>query len=177
MASVAAGNQEAFAELFDSRSPLVLGVLVRMLGQNGEAEEVLQEVFLQAWMEAERYRPYDSSVTSWLLLLARSRGIDRIRRRESRSRRELADHTNRTLEICLDPSRQTHDRLQVGRALDQLSVSQRTCIELAYYLGLSHSEIAARLALPLGTVKSRIKLGVQRLQESCDRPLAAPAQS
>jgi RNA polymerase sigma-70 factor (ECF subfamily) len=175
MARIAVGDQQAFAELFDSRAPLILGVLIRMLGQNGEAEEVLQEVFLQAWMEADRYRPCDSSITGWLLLLARSRGIDRIRRREARSRRELADHTNRALEICLDPSGRVHDRLQVGRALEQLPVTQRTCIELAYYLGLSHSEIAARLALPLGTVKSRIKLGVQRLQEWFDRPFPAPA--
>ena len=175
MARVASGDQEAFAELFDSRAPLILGVLIRMLGQNGEAEEVLQEVFLQAWMEAGRYRPYDSSVTSWLLLLARSRGIDRIRRREARSRRELADHTNRALKNCLDPSNLVHERLQVGLALDHLPVSQRTCIELAYYIGLSHSEIAERLALPLGTVKSRIKLGVARLHEWFERPFPAPA--
>ncbi len=79
------------------------------------------------------------------------------------------------MELRPDSSRLVEDRLQVGRALEQLPVSQRTCIELAYYLGLSHSEIAARLVLPLGTVKSRIKLGVQRLQEWCRRPFPTPA--
>lgn len=171
MAQVAAGDQVAFAGLFDSRAPVILGVLVRMLGQNGEAEEVLQDVFLQAWMDADRYRPVDSSITGWLLLLARSRGIDRIRRRTSRSKREIADHTSRSMEIRPDPSRLAEDRLQVSRALAVLPAPQRACIELSYYLGLSHSEIAERLVLPLGTVKSRIKLGMERLGEWFERPV------
>lgn len=174
MAKIAAGDQVAFAELFDSRSPIILGVLMRMLGQNGEAEEVLQEVFLQAWTDADRYRPDSASLTGWLLLLARSRGIDRLRRRASRSKREIDDVASR-MKISPDPRRHEDNRLQVGSALDKLPINQRNCIELAYYLGLSHSEIAERLALPLGTVKSRIKLGVQRLQQWFGQPLTTPA--
>lgn len=168
---VAGGDSGAFALLFDRHASTVLGLLVRMLRDRAEAEEVLQEAFFQAWRQAGSYRPERASARGWLLMLARSRAVDRIRSSKARSRREeevgagdyhragVAPEAQRRLEER-EQSRQVHD------ALAGLPEEQRTCIELAFFGGLSHTQIAERVGRPLGTVKSRIALGMRKLRET-----------
>jgi RNA polymerase sigma-70 factor (ECF subfamily) len=173
---IAAGDQEAFARFFDLHSPVVLGNLLRILGGRGEAEEVLQEVFLQIWQQAGRYEAGRSSPRGWLLMVARSRALDRLRRREARTRREeeaAAEATYPRLVTPLGTDRLEKSELRdrIGAALNLLSPEQRTCIELAFFEGLTHTQIAERLAAPLGTIKSRILLGMNKLRQAIsDRP-------
>jgi len=169
----AAGDADAFAALFDRHSPRVLGFLIELLRSRGEAEEVLQEVFLQAWRRAGRYDPDRGSVPGWLLLLARSRALDRIRSRRSRVRREQAvDEDERSAGRGGEPPvgtrrlEQEERTRQVFSALGELPDEQRRAVELAFFEGLSHSQIARRLEAPLGTVKSRILLGMKKLRRT-----------
>jgi RNA polymerase sigma-70 factor (ECF subfamily) len=169
---ISAGDQEAFARFFDRHSPAVLGLLFRVLGgRRGEAEEVLQEVFLQVWRQANRYQPCRSTPRGWLLMLARSRALDRLRRRDARGRHEqeaAADASFSRLAAPLGTQRleEAETRNRVGSALNLLSPEQRRCIELAFFEGLTHTQIAARLDAPLGTVKSRILLGMNKLRQA-----------
>jgi RNA polymerase sigma-70 factor, ECF subfamily len=168
---ISTGDQQAFARFFDLHSPAVLGLLFRILGGRGEAEEVLQETFLQVWQQADRYEAGRSTPRGWLLMLARSRALDRLRRREARSRREIEAATDATypkLSAAVGTERlETAERREaVGEALNLLSPEQRRCIELAFFEGLTHTQIAERLAAPLGTVKSRILLGMNKLRQA-----------
>jgi RNA polymerase sigma-70 factor, ECF subfamily len=169
MDRVAGGDGEAFARLFEVHSPVTLGFLVRILGRRSEAEEVLQEVFLQVWNQADRYEAGRSTPRGWILMLARSRALDRLRRRESARRREesLAEEEG-LLEAPVGTARLEagERRDQVHSALGVLTPEQRHCIELAFFEGLSHTQIADRLKAPLGTVKSRILLGMNKLRQA-----------
>jgi RNA polymerase sigma-70 factor (ECF subfamily) len=172
MGRIAAGDRDAFAELFDRLAPTVLGVLGRALGGRAEAEEVLQEVFLQVWRDAGRYLPERATPRGWVLMLARSRALDRLRSgRASRAREEaVAAREGRAgAEPPVAPV--GTDRLEaderagrVRSALAGLPDEQRRCIELAFYDGLTQAEIARRLGAPLGTVKSRLLLGMRKLR-------------
>lgn len=169
MSRVAARDGAAFARLFELHAPVALGLLDRILGGRGEAEEVLQEVFLQVWMQADRYQADRSSPRGWLLMMARSRALDRLRRRESARRREEAagEESGEAIPaIGTERLESAERRRQVGSALGQLSPEQRRCIELAFFEGLSHRQIAERLEAPLGTVKSRILLGMNKLRQA-----------
>lgn len=175
MARIADRDRDAFAALFDRHSPTVLGVLMRLLRDRDEAEEVLQEAFLQLWQEAARYRPEGATPRGWLLMLARSRAIDRLRSGRSRKRREervAADETTLSDGAAppAGPARieAAERRRTVGSALAGLPDEQRRCIELAYFEGLSHTQIAARLGAPLGTVKSRVLLGMRKLRAALE---------
>ena len=166
MSRVAAGDPDAFAELFDGLAPCILGVLIRLLRQRELAEEALQETFLQGWLQADRYRPELGSPRAWLLSIARSRGLDSLRRERSRSRREeavgileprsLPPVGTERLESC---ERQD----QVRQGLVRLPDAQRACLALAFGRELAHPAIARELAMPLGSVKSRIRLGMRTL--------------
>jgi RNA polymerase sigma-70 factor (ECF subfamily) len=190
MERVAKRDQTAFAELFDRCSPSVLGFLVRHLRARAEAEEVLQEVFLQIWEQAASYRPDGLAPLSWMIMLARHRAIDRLRSDVSRIRRETRYEdlpaTPRTA-APLGTNRieeQEQQRL-IANILRGLPFDQRTCIELAFFKGLTHRDIAIRLKAPLGTVKSRIRKGLSEMkkalaaQEPCspETPVAADTES
>jgi RNA polymerase sigma-70 factor (ECF subfamily) len=167
---IASGDGDALTRLFDLHSSVALGLLVRILGDRAEAEEVLQEVFLQVWTQADRYDAERCSPRGWLLMLTRSRALDRLRRREARRRREeeSAEEEGR---LAVQPEgtgrlEAAERQSRVSSALGLLSPEQRHCIELAFYEGLTHTQIAERLKAPLGTVKSRILLGMGKLRQA-----------
>jgi RNA polymerase sigma-70 factor (ECF subfamily) len=169
MSRVAARDGVAFTRLFEVHAPLALGLLNRILGKRSEAEEVLQEVFLQIWMQGDRYDADRSSPRGWILMLARSRALDRIRRRESARRREEAageEAGDSVPPLGTERLESVERSREVTSALGLLSADQRRCIELAFFEGLTHTQIAERLAAPLGTVKSRILLGMNKLRQA-----------
>lgn len=165
---IASGDGEALTRLFDQHSPVILGLLVRMLGGRAEAEEVLQEVFLQVWMQADRYEEGRSSPRGWILMLARSRALDRLRRRSSQQRRDEEAGAGAVAVRPVGTARleAAEQKSRVGAALGLLSPDQRHCIELAFFEGLTHTQIAERLQAPLGTIKSRILLGMNKLRQA-----------
>ena len=166
----AGGDAEALAQLYDRHARHVFSLACRILGDPAEAEEVVQDVFSQAWLQAGRYDPARAPVVAWLLMMTRSRAIDR---RRARQASPVADTGRGTLPDLPDAAALPDARVlsadQVGRlrrALRALPLVQRLPIELAYYEGLSQSEIAEQLEQPLGTVKTRIRLGLQKLREA-----------
>ncbi len=166
---VAGGDAEALSALYDRFAPLLLAVARRILGPAGEAEEVLQETFLQAWNQADRYDSARSSVSTWLILIARSRALDRFRSRDARGRAAVAaaaeprpEPSARAEESVLHAER----RQRVREVMSQLPAEQREVLELAFFEGLSQTEIAARTAAPLGTVKTRALLGMKKIRQA-----------
>jgi RNA polymerase sigma-70 factor, ECF subfamily len=166
---VARGDHDALGEIYDRHGRLVYSLALRILRDQADAEDVVQEVFSQAWRQAARYDASRGTVLGWLLTLTRSRSIDRLRGRQSRPA-TAADEG--LLNAIPDPGAPADAQVawagqatQIRAALDGLSVLQRVAIELAFYEGLTHAEIAERLELPLGTVKTRIRQGLLRLRD------------
>jgi RNA polymerase sigma-70 factor (ECF subfamily) len=169
---VAARDADAFALLFDRHAPAALGLLVRVLGDRGLAEEVLQDAFLQVWRQADRYRPGLATPRGWIFLLARSRALDCLRSRQARARREeevgrQAGQAGSGLAADAAVGLEEAERRRVvAGAVATLPAEQRQAVELAFFAGLTHSQIASRLGAPLGTVKSRILLGMNKLRQA-----------
>lgn len=170
---VAERSPDALAELYDRFSPTLLVLARRILGASADAEDVLQEVFVQVWNRGERYDPARSSVSTWLVLIARSRAIDRLRGRKVIERTQEA--TAQAEQVLGGPhtspeaihnvlTKQRHER--VRRELEALPPEQRQVLEMAYYEGLTQSEIAAKADLPLGTVKTRTLLAMKKLRSA-----------
>ena len=169
MRRIAAGDGGALAEAFDLHSPVALGLLVRILGRRSEAEEILQEVFLQVWTQADRYNPERATARGWILMLARSRALDRLRRRDASQRREeeaAGGETRSVGPVGTARLEASERRSRIASALGLLTPEQRHCIELAFFEGLTHTQIAERLQAPLGTIKSRILLGMNKLRQA-----------
>jgi RNA polymerase sigma-70 factor (ECF subfamily) len=169
MSRVAARDGVAFTRLFELHAPVTLGLLSRILARRMEAEEVLQEVFLQIWTQADRYDAGRSTPRGWILMLARSRALDRLRRRDASRRREEAvggEQADTVPPVGTERIEGAERQHQVFSALKALSAEQRRCIELAFFEGLTHTQIAERLEAPLGTVKSRILLGMNKLRQA-----------
>jgi RNA polymerase sigma-70 factor, ECF subfamily len=164
------GDRAAFTELFRRHRGDVSRLVFRMLGPTADAEDVVQEVFLQAWRQADRYEPERSTPRGWLLMLARSRALDRLRRRDSQRRREeeaaAEEDALAVRPVGTERLEAFEQRSRVHHALGVLSPEQRRCIELAFFEGLTHTQIAERLSAPLGTVKSRILLGMNKLRQA-----------
>jgi RNA polymerase sigma-70 factor (ECF subfamily) len=169
---MSAGDPEGLSRLYDRHARAVFSLALRIVEDRAEAEDIVQDVFSQAWFQARRYDHARAPVAGWLLMMARSRAIDRLR-----SRRVRPDHSpafdDHQFDTVVDPApRQDLEAIsaeQAGRvrsALEALPPGQRRAIELAYYEGLTHTEIAERLGEPLGTVKTRIRLGMLRLREA-----------
>ena len=166
----ASGDQHALAALYDATSRTVYGLLLRILADASAAEEVLLDVYEQVWRQAAQYSRERGTPLAWLTTIARSRAIDRLRRgrREQQSTEPLEGFvaTMRAGGASAEEEVMAGEvRAQVRAALDSLAPEQREVIELAYYGGMSHSEIAAARGLPLGTVKTRTRLGLMRLRE------------
>jgi RNA polymerase sigma-70 factor (ECF subfamily) len=169
MQRMASGDGTALAELYDRHGRAMFSLAFRIVRDQGDAEEVVQDVFAQAWRQAARYDTRRGVVVAWLLMMTRSRAIDRLRLRRGRPSlqedhpdvlRDLSD-ASAPIDLALLTTEQV---ARVRQALDELPDPQRTAIELAFYEGLTHAEVAERLDQPLGTVKTRIRLGLLRLR-------------
>ena len=169
--ATARGDERAYASLYDRYSPILFGLLLRILHSRAEAEDVLQEVFLQVWQQARSFDQSRGRAFTWLVTLARSRAIDRLRAVESRDRaaRRSAEEgapEGATFEEPADSAAERSEQAAVVRAaLAELPEEQRRTLLLAYLEGMSQSEIAARTGQPLGTVKTRTRAGLKKLGE------------
>ena len=172
--SAAAGDQGSVAALYDATSPQVFGLVLRILGDRAAAEEVLLDVFTQVWRQAGSYDAARGSPLGWILTIARTRAIDRLRssRRfeEMRQPIDAAADARSTLASPEEATAAAERERMVRGALTSLGAEQRQVIELAYFSGLSHTEISAATGVPLGTVKTRARLGMEKLAEIL-RPL------
>jgi RNA polymerase sigma-70 factor (ECF subfamily) len=170
---MAAGDESALGLLYDRWSPLLQSVARRIVSDPDDAEEVLEEAFWQAWRQAGRYEEGRGGVSTWLTMIVRSRALDRVRAR-GRLREERwevlpepsSGETDSAPEAPDTSAEQDERRRLVAAAVAQLPPEQRETVELAYFRGLSQSEIAAALGQPLGTVKTRARLALQKLRET-----------
>lgn len=158
----AGGDRKAFALLYDRYSPRLLALGIQILGERREAEDVLHDAVVEIWQRAGDYDPARGTVRAWLMLRVRSRALDRARS-ASRRRTVYQAVDENALTTCGEAELQA-DAGRVRRALDCLSEHQRRVIELGYFGGLSFTEIADRLGIPAGTVKSRVRGAVHRLR-------------
>lgn len=167
LARVASGDDAALGVLYDRYGRLALGLAYRVLGDRGQAEDVVQEAFLSVWRRAATFDAQRGSARGWLTSIVHNAAIDRRRGRFRRQQDEvdIDDHAWRLTgdDVWEDVSR-TLDREQVRRALAEIPKEQRETLELAYFGGLTQVEIAERTGEPLGTVKSRARLGLRRLE-------------
>ena len=172
---VGARDELAIGELYDRHSRLLFRLLLRILRDQGHAEDVLQEVFLAVWTRSHTYNPAAGPPVAWLVGMARNRAIDRLRSAGARERAIQAAPV-----ACVERA-SPEDHASVGeqwraaaRVLDALPPEQRVLVEEAYFLGLSHAELAERHGLPLGTVKWRIRTGIQTLRQALTAVQADP---
>ena len=164
---VAQGDQRAFSELYDVIAARMLGLVRHVLKDHAQSEEVVQEVLLEVWQTAPRFDPNKGKAVTWMLTMAHRRAIDRVRSAQSSRDRDTRigirdldrefDSVAESVEIRIE-----HDRVE--KALSRLSELQRQAVELAYYGGYSHSEVAEMLNIPMGTVKTRLRDGMMRLR-------------
>ena len=166
---LAAGDRDAVAELYDRHAARIMGLAIRIVRNSSDAEDVVQEVFSQAWRTAPNYQPARGTVAGWLLMMARTRAIDRLRSRQAR--RDAADGADLDgLPADVAPVSEqliaSQQAARVREAMMTLPVEQRTALELAYFEGLTQTEIAERTQTPLGTVKTRIRTALTSLRRS-----------
>ena len=176
---MAGGDTSALAALYDRHARAIYSLAMRIVSDAAEAEDVVQDVFTQAWRQAKQYDAARAPVAAWLMIITRARALDRLRRRRSRiTATEIDAGTPHPRDP--DPSQETlvitaEQAERLRGALGDLPDGQRTAIELAYYQGLTQSDIAEKLQEPLGTIKTRIRAGLQKLREALmggpDRPL------
>ena len=167
---MAAGDRDAFAQVYDRYAPLAYSLILRIVRERADAADVLQDVFWEAWQSAASYDPGRGSPEAWIAMRARARAIDRVRSLRRRGETFVTaldenvappmDHATRD-----SAAQQAADRGAILTGLAQLPEAQREVIELAYYAGMTQTEIAERTRQPLGTVKTRIRLGLERLRE------------
>jgi RNA polymerase sigma-70 factor (ECF subfamily) len=163
LSRIAERSRTAFAEFYDRYSSRVFGLLLHLLRNRTDAEDVLQEAFWQVWRQADRFDSRRATAEAWVLMIARSRAVDRLRKR-----RETVTDTIPEVATDSQPDIALHrqdDAVQVTAALAVLPPDQREPIRLAFFEGLTHDQIARHLKIPLGTVKTRIRLGFLRLRE------------
>jgi RNA polymerase sigma-70 factor (ECF subfamily) len=165
--AIAARNEAALAQLYDRYRAILFGLLMRILNNREEAEDVLQEVFLQVWRKATDFDENRGRPFTWLVTLARSRGIDRLRTLAARERvaETSAREVSEDISDAATDAFKSEQRGLVTKALSQLPDEQKRPLMLAYFDGLTQSEIAARLGAPLGTVKTRMRTGLISLRE------------
>ncbi len=162
IARVRTGDQDAMAALYDRYSPLVYAVALRALGDSSSAEDVLQEIFVQLWRNPAAFDSSRGSLAAWLGVIARNRSIDHLRRRRPEENLEEV-----VIAASVDLRTETERNLAIAKvrtALNGMPAEQRRCVEMAFFEGLSHSEIATRTGDPLGTIKTRIRSALTYLR-------------
>lgn len=174
VAAMRGGDERALSALYDRHAPALLGLVMRFVQDQSDAEAVLLKAFLQAWRSAESFDAERGSVLGWLTIIARSRALDFVRTAALRQRREPLNEDRESPLMLVDDSAHAdpsaaveaqETRRTVEAALASLQPAQRVAIELAYFEGLTHVEVAERLAEPLGTIKTRIRMGMIKLRE------------
>jgi RNA polymerase sigma-70 factor (ECF subfamily) len=175
MHEVSCGNLDAFAELYDRYCHRAYGVALSVCGDEGRAQDAVQEGFLSIWKTSASYHSQQGTVAAWLLTVVRYRAIDLARRNGNHATRWVSDDRLVERPALDDVSEKVIQRDKpdhLRRSLDMLSGEQREVITLAYYGQLSHTEIATQLGLPSGTVKGRMRLGLQKLRASTEQAAA-----
>lgn len=172
---IAAGDEHALGALYDRWSPLVFSLCVHVLGDEDEAEEAVEETFWQAWRQAARYDTTRGAVSTWLTTIARSRALDRLRAKRRRQEDAMSDLSQTKRAAVEETARRGDDpangaevserRGLVRQALLALPPEQREVLELAYFRGLSQTEIAEHTGQPLGTIKTRVRLAMEKLRD------------
>ncbi len=169
MARSARGDRAAFAQLYDTTSRRVHGVVLRVLRSPEHAEEVTQEVYVEVWQQSARYSPAKGSVLAWMATMAHRRAVDRVRSVSSevnRDHRYAYESLDPEVDRVWDSVAQRHDVDRVREAMQLLTPIQRQALTMAYFDGMTQSQIADSLKLPLGTVKTRIRDALRRLGET-----------
>jgi RNA polymerase sigma-70 factor (ECF subfamily) len=165
---MALGEQEALSRLYDETAALIHGLALRILRDSADAEEVTADVFAQAWRSSSSFDAARGNPMSWLVMMTRSRAIDRLRSRDTRRRVERTIDDAKPVPDSTPGAEQrsiaSQQQRLVRNALAELADDQRELIRMAFYQGLSHSELAEKTGLPLGTVKTRIRLGMMKLR-------------
>jgi RNA polymerase sigma-70 factor (ECF subfamily) len=165
---MAHGDQQALDTFYDTTSSLVHGLALRILGNAAAAEDVTLDVYMQVWRQAAVYNAQRGTPAAWLFMLTRSRAIDLLRSQVQEQKHAASLEVAEPYTMVATPEESTivtERRRLVQAAFVALAPEQREVLDLAYFSGLSHGDIAARLSLPLGTVKTRIRLGIARLRE------------
>lgn len=167
---IADGNRAAFAGFYDRYASLMFSVATKILNDSGEAEDVLQETFVQIWNKAATFNPHLGKASSWAVILTRNKAIDRIRAAQRRSR--LEESAGREFAIRSEVNETVnelvygHDKAKfIHQAICGLPLEQRQAIELSYFSGLTQDEIAKKLNEPLGTIKARVRRGLLKLRD------------
>jgi RNA polymerase sigma-70 factor, ECF subfamily len=158
------GDQSALAELYDRYSAVVYAVALRVLGDTGAAEDVLQEVFLQQWRNPGAFDAARGSLASWLAVITRNRAIDALRKR--RPEKDIEDVFVSVVPDLAAEADRSRAAQKVREVLGTMPAAQRTALEMAYFEGMSHSEIAGKTGEPLGTIKTRIRAGLMTLRKA-----------
>jgi RNA polymerase sigma-70 factor, ECF subfamily len=165
---IAGGDTAAFAQFYDSTRARVFGMVSRVLRDPGYSEETTQDVYVAVWRSAVGFDPSAGSALSWVLTLAHRRAVDRVRSEEAAGRREArygAANIEPPADTVADAAIERDEQRRVTDCLDGLTDVQRECIELAYYNGLTYSQVSERLSTSLGTIKSRMRDGLRTLRE------------
>lgn len=163
------GDEQAFARLYDATSARVFGLAVRVVRDPAQAEEVAQEAFLEIWKTASRFDPAKGSAQAWMLTIVHRKSVDRVRSAEAATRRDATYHDqNQSVDhdATADAAHASMEARRVRNALQSLTAVQREALELAYFGGYTHTEVASMLDLPVGTAKTRIRDGLIRLRDT-----------
>lgn len=171
MSRIATGDQAAFGQLYDATSGRVFGIVMSVVRDHAQAEEVTQEVYVEAWRSSQRFDPTLGTPAGWLNTIAHRKAVDRVRSAERRSARESRDARSDSANSSPDTAEivvASDEGRRVRDALDGLSQAQRTALQLAYYEGRSYREVAEYLEQPLGTVKTRIREALKRMRVSLE---------
>lgn len=167
MRAMATGRREALAALYARYGGLAYALALRTVGDFGMAEEIVQDAFVALWRNAERYNADRCSPRTWIMTIVRNRAIDALRRRDREPAREAMDASQPgAIDEPWPEYWRSHCSTAIRGALAELAPEQRTVVELGFFGGLSHSEIASHLGAPLGTIKKRMRSGLQRLRIS-----------
>jgi RNA polymerase sigma-70 factor (ECF subfamily) len=177
VAGLVEGDRESIGALYDLYAPVMMAVAVKMLGgAHREAQDVVHDVFLEAWLHARDYDPGRGSLRSWLLLRLRSRALDRLGRAEATRTRSLDESDAAVVESGLSSVIERADGIGLREAVGRLDGSVRDVLELTYFRGLTAQEIADQTSVPVGTVRSRLARGLRDLRATLDNEDGGPGR-